>query len=54
MGMGTRVSQERQEEIWIANGELARSPEHPFYQRLNELLESEEFDAFVEGLCRKF
>ena len=54
MGMGTRESQERQGEIWIANGELARSPGHPFYQRLNELLESEKFDACVEGLCRKF
>ncbi len=54
MGMGTRKSQEEQEEIWIANGELARSPGHPFYQRLNELLEEEKFDEFVEGLCRKF
>ena len=54
MGMGTRHSQEQQEGIWIANAELARSPGHPFYQRLNELLESEKFDAFVEGLCQKF
>ena len=52
--MGTRQSQEQQEEIWIANGELARSPGHPFYQRLNELLDAEKFDLFVEGLCRKF
>ena len=54
MGMGTRQSREQQEEIWIANAELARSPGHPFYQRLNELLEGEKFDVFVEGLCRKF
>jgi len=54
MGMGTRQSQEQQEEIWIANVELARSPGHPFYQRLNELLDSARFDAFVEGLCGKF
>ena len=52
--MGTRQSQEQQEDIWIANTELARSPGHPFYQRLNELLEEEKFDEFVEGLCRKF
>ena len=52
--MGTRQSQEKQEEIWIANAELARSPGHPFYQRLNELLDGEKFDPFVEGLCRKF
>jgi len=33
---------------------LARSPGHPFYQRLNELLDGEKFDPFVEGLCGKF
>jgi transposase len=54
MGMGTRQSQEKQEEMWIANGELARSPGHPFYQRLNELLDGERFDEFAESLCRKF
>jgi len=54
MGMGTRQSQEKQDEIWIASAELARSPGHPFYQRLDELLDEEKFDAFVEGLCRKF
>ena len=54
MSMGTRQSQAQQEEIWIANVELARSPGHPFYQRLNGLLDEERFDVFVEGLCRKF
>jgi len=52
--MGTRQDREKQEDIWIANAELARSPGHPFYQRLNELLDGEKFDAFVEGLCGKF
>ena len=54
MGMGTRQSQAQQEEIWIANADLARSPGHPFYQRLNGLLDEEGFDEFVEGLSRKF
>src|SRR5215472_11840919 len=49
MGMGTRRSEEQQEEIWIANAELARSPGHPFYQLVNELLDGEKFDLFVEG-----
>jgi len=53
MGMGTRHSQEKQEDIWMADGELARSPGHPFCQRLNELLDSDKFDMFVEGRCRK-
>ena len=52
--MGTRQGQEKQEDIWIASGDVARSPGHPFYQRLNELLDGEKFDRFVEGLCRKF
>jgi len=34
--------------------ELASAPGHPFYQRLNELLEAEKFDEFVEGRCGKF
>jgi transposase len=55
MGMGTtRKSQEKQEEIWIASGDVARSPGHPFYQRLNELLDGEKFGEHVEGLCGKF
>jgi hypothetical protein len=44
MGMGTREAQQKQEEIWIASGGVARSPGHPFYQGLNELLDREEFD----------
>ena len=54
MGMGTRKHREKQEDIWIAHTELASAPGHPFYQRLNELLEAEGFDEFVEGRCRKF
>jgi transposase len=54
MAMGTRKQRETQEEIWIAHGELASAPGHPFYQRLNELLEGEHFDEFVEGRCAKF
>jgi len=45
---------EKQEDIWIAHTELALAPGHPFYQRLNELLEAEGFDEFVEGRCAKF
>jgi hypothetical protein len=54
MAMGTRKQREKQEDIWIAHTELASAPGHPFYQRLNELLEAESFDEFVEGRCAKF
>ncbi len=52
--MGTRRQREKQEEIWIAHQELASAPGHPFYQKLNELLEAEGFDEFVEKRCAKF
>lgn len=54
MAMGTRKQREKQEDMWIAHTELASAPGHPFYQRLNELLEAERFDEFVEGLCAKY
>src|ERR1700692_1426626 len=54
MAMGTRKQREKQEDLWIAHTELAAAPGHPFYQRLNELLEAEGFDEFVERRCAKF
>ena len=54
MAMGTRKQREKQEGIWIAHTELASAPGHPFYQKLNELLEAEGFDEFVEQRCAKF
>ncbi len=39
---------------WIAHTELASAPGHPFYQKLNEVFDTERFDPFVEGLCAKF
>ena len=54
MAMGTRKQREKQEEIWIAHTELASAPGHPFYQRLNELLEAEGFDELVEKRCARF
>jgi transposase len=54
MAMGTRKQRERQEDFWVAHTEIASVPSHPFYRRLNELLEGEKFDEFVEGRCAKF
>jgi hypothetical protein len=34
--------------------ELARSPGHPFYERLNRVLAEADFDAFVERECARF
>src|SRR5579864_3658954 len=54
MAMSKRSGGEKQEGIWIAHTELAVAPGHPFYKRLNELLEGARFDEFVEGLCARF
>lgn len=40
--------------MWIAHQELAKGPAHPFYQRVNELLEEKKFDEFAEQECTKF
>ena len=52
--MSKRSRLGKQEDIWIAHTELAIAPGHPFYERLNELLEGARFDEFVEGSCARF
>ena len=54
MAMGTRKQREKPEGIGIAHTELASAPGHRFYQKLNELLEGEGFDEFVEQQGAKF
>src|ERR1022692_2649118 len=54
MAMSKRSGGEKQEDIWIVHTELAVAPGHPFYKRLNELLEGAGFDEWVEGLCARF
>jgi len=54
MAMGRRQHRERQEDLWVAHTELATAPGHPFYERLNAVLDAESFDRFVEDRCSKF
>ena len=54
MAMGTRKHRQRQEQLWVTHAELARGPGHPFYARLNELLDQEKFDEFAEAECAEF
>jgi transposase len=53
MAMGTRKMRQRQEELWYG-GELATAPGHPFYKRLNEVLDNAKFDRFCEKSCAGF
>ena len=52
--MGTHAAQQQQEELWIPCTALPQGASHPFYQRLNQLLDENGFDAYVEGRCRRF
>jgi transposase len=54
MAMGTHAAQEQQEELWIPCTALPQGASHPFYQRLNQLLEESGFDAYVEGRSERF
>src|SRR2546422_1728004 len=52
MAMGTRDIE--QAPLWVATSDLPKSPGHPFYVKLNALLDSAEFDGFVEKKCQRF
>ena len=52
MAMGIR--QDEQAALWVATDDLPKSPGHPFYTRLNSLLDTHGFDRFVESQCREF
>src|SRR5689334_9363633 len=52
MAMGRRKA--RQEAMWVATNEIAATASHPFYERLNALLEQARFDHYCEQLCRRF
>ena len=52
MALGKRRRQ--QQELWVATSQLARSPGHPFYRKLNELLAEAGFDAWVEKLSEPY
>jgi len=40
--------------MWITTSDLPKSPGHPFYQRLNTVLEESGFDRFTEARCEPF
>lgn len=54
MAMGRRTDRAHTPELWIPTNELPRTGGHPFYQRLNAVLDEHGFDAFVEAQCAPF
>jgi len=52
MAMGKRTR--RQDSLFVATRDLARSAGHPFYRKLNELLAEAEFDGWIERRCEQY
>jgi transposase len=53
MAMGKR-RHATQRSMWVAAEDLLRSAAHPFYTRLNQILDTHDFDGYVEDRCRRF
>jgi transposase len=54
MAMGRRKDRARTPKLWIATNELPATGGHPFYLRLNRVLDEHAFDEFVEAQCASF
>ena len=54
MALGRRRDRARTPDLWIATNDLPRPSGHPFYQRLNQVLDTHGFDEFVEAQCAPF
>ena len=52
--MGTTRDDGSQQAMWVATADLPQGGGHPFYERLNQILNATGFDAFVEQLCAPF
>lgn len=53
MGMDRR-KRKIQNEFWISPKEFPEAPGHPFFDKLNKLLDEHGFDDYVESLCEKY
>jgi transposase len=54
MAMGRRKKRVRQEGLWTPTASLPVSASHPFYERLNQILDENKFDEYVEAICEQF
>jgi transposase len=44
----------RHEGLWTPTAELPLGASHPFYARLNQILDEKKFDEYVETICEQF
>src|SRR5229473_3165272 len=52
MALGKR--RQKQATFWVETSQLQARGRHPFYSRLNEILEGAKFDSYAERICRKY
>ena len=42
------------QEFWVTCTDIAESPGHPFYEKLNKVFDKHQFDQFCEDLCTPY
>jgi len=52
MAMGKRKAKQR--DMWVCGEQIAKPEGHPFYAKVNEVLERYHLDRRLEHLCRRF
>jgi transposase len=52
MALGKR--KQKQTSFWVETSQLQARGRHPFYSRLNEILDQAKFDTYTERICRKY
>jgi len=52
MAMGKRKP--KQEGLWVSTNEIPKAASHPFYAKVNEVLEQHKVDRRLEHLCQRF
>ena len=44
----------KQQDLWVSTNEIPKAASHPFYAKVNEVLERHKLDRRLEYLCRRF
>src|SRR5438552_18360663 len=52
MALGKRI--QKQTSLWVEASQLQARGRHPFYSRVNEILDGAKFDTYAERICRKY
>jgi hypothetical protein len=53
MAIGKR-NKPKQQKLWVATSNLSPRSGHPFYSKLNSLLDEDTFDAWLEQECAPY